>query len=401
VILPAILVAALAAGAADVDETQFRYARTLVAPSGSPVSVEPDGPMYGHAGADFPDLRILDANGTQVPWRPMPAATPVPSQPVSLVARGTRDGVVSVVVDRGAVRPIIDRLELDVPDSVFVGSVEVQGSTTGAEGTYGSLSTTPIYSVRGAVAARNTTAVFPATDYRYLLVRARGVSQITGASVARDPFRPPLRSVQAESTQREEVTSTVVELDLGYTGVPVSRVRIVSSTPRYIRPVLVEGSNDGVTFVELGYREQVARFPGVDLSSVALAARHRYLRITIRNGDDPPLADVRVVPEVIPRPLLLAGGFEAPYRVLYGAEGVAAPVYDFARLPAAVTGFESARLGVLGAEAANELFEPPADTRTFFERNDYVIEVLLVVMTVVVAAGGVLALRRRTDVPEG
>jgi len=400
VILLAILAAALATAAADVAETQFRYTRTLIAPSGDPVRFEPDGPLYGHAGVDFPDLRILDADGAQVPWRPAPTPAAVPSQPVTLVARGQRDGTVSVVVDRGAARPVIDRIKLDIPDKVFVGSVEVQGSATGAEGTYAALSTTPIYAVRGAVAARSTTAVFPPTDYRFLLVQARGVSQITGARVARDPFQPPLRVVQAESTRREEGKATVVELDLGHTGVPVSRVRIVSGTPRYIRPVLVEGSNDGVTFGQLGYREQVARFPGVDLSNVALAARHRYLRVTIRNGDDQPLALLRVFPETVPRPLLLADGFESPYRLLYGGQGVRAPVYDFARLPAAATGFERGPGRDSRRRARERALRAARRTRTFFEQNDYLIEILLVVVTIVVAAAGLFALRRRTSAPE-
>ena len=86
--------------------------------------------------------------------------------------------------------------------------------------------------------------------------------------------------------------------------------------------------------------------------------------------------------------------------MLYGAATLPAPSYDFARLPAAATGFEIAREGTLGAERANELFEPPADTRTFFERNDYLIEVLLVVVAIVAAVAGVLALRRRTSAPE-
>ena len=150
-ILLAILAASLAAAAADVDETQFRYTRALDAAAGTPVRFEPDGSMYGHARVDFPDLRILDANGEQVPWRDEPTAAPVPSQAVELVARGRLGDTVTVVVDRGPVRPVIDRIALDIPDSVFVGDVEVQGSNTGAEGTYATLSTTPIYAVRGAV----------------------------------------------------------------------------------------------------------------------------------------------------------------------------------------------------------------------------------------------------------
>ena len=98
-------------------------------------------------------------------------------------------------------------------------------------------------------------------------------------------------------------------------------------------------------------------------------ARHRYLRVTVTNGDDAPLEALRVTPLAGPRPLLLAAGHRPPFAVYYGAEDVAAPAYDFARLPAAATGFERAGVGTLGAEAVNDLFEPPADTRTFFERN--------------------------------
>ena len=399
-ILLAVLAASLAAAAADVDETQFRYTRSLdAAAAGTPVRFEPDGSMYGHARVGFPDLRILDADGEQVPWRHEPTAAPVPSQPVEVVARGRLGDTVTVVVDRGPVRPVIDRIALDIPDSVFVGDVEVQGSNTGAEGSYATLSTTPIYAVRGAVSARSTTAVFPPTDYRFLLVRASGVTDITGATVARDPSQPPMEPVEARSTKRDRERTTVVTLDLGYARVPVDRLSIRSSTPRYVRRVAVEGSNDGTTFVPLSNGE-IARFPGVDLSKIALAARHRLLRVTIRNGDDAPLEGLRITAEARPRLLLLASGYKPSFRLLYGAATLPGPSYDFARLPAAATGFENAREGTLGAERANELFEPPAETRTFFERNDYLIEVLLVVVAIAAAAAGVLALRRRTSAPE-
>jgi hypothetical protein len=398
VIAIAIVAAAIAAAATDIDETQYRYTRSLDAAPAAPVRFEPDGPLYGHARIGFPDLRIVDADGTQVPWRTLPKPAAVPLQPVRLVARGRRDGTVSVVIDRGAVRPVIDRIQLEIPDRVFVGTVVVQGSTTGAEGSYATLSTTPIYAVRGAVDARSATAVFPATDYRYLLVVARGVSQIAGASVARDPERAPLEPVSTRSRRREEERATVVRVDLGFPKVPVDAVRIRSSTARYVRGLTIEGSNDGTTFVLLS-RGEIARFPGVDLSRIELAARHRFLRVTIRNGDDAPLDGLRVVAEAMPRPLLLASGHTPPFRLLYGAAAVPAPAYDFAQLPAAATGFERARTGTLGVERVNERFEAPADTRTFFERNDYLIEVALVVVALIVAAGGLLALRRRTGEP--
>jgi hypothetical protein len=392
--LLAIVAAALVAAQGDVDETQFRYTRTLQAPSGEAVRFEPDAPLYGHAALEFADLRILDANGEQVPWRPEPKPAALPSEEVPLVARGRRGGVVTVVLDRGPAAPVVDRIALEIPDRTFVGNVVVHGSQTGAEGSYGRLSTTPIYAVRGAVSARSTTAVFPATDHRFLLVQVRGVSDVTGARVARDPGRPPLERVDAEVTLRQQERATVAEVDVGFRRVPVDNIRIRSTTRRYVRPVTVEGSDDGANFFPLAQSE-IARFPGVDLSQVAVSARRRVLRVTIQNGDDEPLAGLSVSAEAQPRRLLLASGFSPPFRLYYGAPALAAPTYDFARLPPAATGFEQARLVALGAERRNELFEPPGDTRTFFERNDSLIELALVLAAVVVAVGGVLALRRR------
>lgn len=394
------LVALLAASAAlsasgDVDETQFRHTRTLSAPAGAPVRFAPDASLYGHTRTGFPDLRVLDAEGAQVPWRPEPVPAAVPSRSVPLVARGRRAGAVSVVIDRGAVRPVVDRIDLDVPDVRFTGSVIVHGSQTGAEGSYATLSTTPIYSVRGAVDARSTTAVFPATDYRFLLVRARGVSDITGARVAREPTRASYEPVVATTQVTEADRTTVVQIDLGFPNVPVDAVSIRAETPQYVRSVRVEGSNDGSTFVPLT-RGRIARFPGVEISRIEIEARHRFLRVSIENGDDAPLVRPNVVAEAVPRLLLLASGHRPPFRLLYGAPTVAAPEYDFARLPPAATGFEDAVDGTLDEERSNPAYAEPADERTFFERNAALVNVLLVAGAMVVAVGGLLALRSRT-----
>ena len=391
----AVVAAFVAVGlAAQIETSEFRYTRTLAAPPGVPVTFEPDGAMYGHASEGFSDLRVVDADDTQVPWRTEPLPAAVPPRAVALVARGELDGVVSVVLDRGVTPEVIDRVELEIPDREFVGDVEVLGSSTGAEGSYAALSTTPIYAVRGAVAARSTTALFPSTDYRYLLVRARGVSGIDGATVSRDPLQPRLDAVDAASSVRKRSRATVVTLDLGFPNVPVDAVEVQSSTDTFVRRAVVEGSNDGTTFVSLGAAE-VARYRGVDLDRIPVDGRQRYVRVTIMNGDDAPLSGLRVRALAHDRPLVLAEGFTPPYRLFYGAPGLAAPAYDFARLPAGAIGLDRARESQLGAEILNADFEPPVDTRTFFERNPNVVNGLLVLAALVAAVGGFLALRRR------
>jgi hypothetical protein len=262
VIVLALLVAAVALSAGDVEESAFRYTRALDAITTAAVRFEPDARIYGHTRNALPDLRILDSEGTEVPWRALPTPEAVASQRVTVIARGRREDTVSVVLDRGPVRPLVDRAELEIPDRAFVGQAVVFGSTTGAEGTYAKLSTTQIYSVHGAVDARSTTALFPPTDYRYLLVQARGVSAITGAGVARDPERAPLRTVAARTRRSDQDRATIVRLDLGF-----PRFRSTPSASgrrrpaRYVRLVRVEGSNDGVTFVDVA-QSRIARFPG-------------------------------------------------------------------------------------------------------------------------------------------
>ncbi len=59
-------------------------------------------------------------------------------------------------------------------------------------------------------------------------------------------------------------------------------------------------------------------------------------------------------------------------------------------------GSKSAQEGSLGPEELNDSFATPEDERTFFEKNERAVEVLLVLAALVVAAGGFLALRRRT-----
>jgi hypothetical protein len=395
VILPALVAAVAVTLSGGVDQSAFRYERPLGATANGPVEFEPDARMYGHARSGFPDLRILDADGNQVPWRTAPTPAAVPSRPVAVVARGRRDGAVTVVLDRGAVHPVIDRAELEIPDMTFVGRVVVSGSTSGAEGTYARLSTTAIYAVHGAVDARSTTAVFPATDYRYLLVRATGVSAITGARVAREPSQSPLEPVASTSKRRGQGQTTVVRLDLGFPKVPVDSVRVDSTTRSYVRVVRIEGSNDGTSFVTLA-QGRVARFPGVALTDVAVDAQHRFLRVTIENGDDAPLDGLRVTAEARARPLLLSEGYVPPYRLLYGAASVPAPEYDFEQLPPVATGAGHAVVGNLGAEAVNDAYEAPSDTRTFLERNGWITQALLVAAALVAAAAGLVALRRRT-----
>ena len=85
-VLLAVTVLALAAGTLEPNE--FRWARALTAPPGSgPIFFEPDASLFAHAGSGFAGLRIADARGDQVPWRPLPGSAETRPRPGLSIGR--------------------------------------------------------------------------------------------------------------------------------------------------------------------------------------------------------------------------------------------------------------------------------------------------------------------------
>jgi len=112
--------------------------------------------------------------------------------------------------------------------------------------------------------------VFPPSDFRYLLVRASGVSRIDGATVSTAPS--PARLIERHGTiRRTSFNPTRLVLDLGCRNVPVDQLYLSAATPRYNRAATVEGSNDGRNWSEL------ARAPGCSVSH-ARSRRRSILR---------------------------------------------------------------------------------------------------------------------------
>ncbi len=383
------------AAAAEVDQADFRYARPLLAePDGKPVLVEPDGALFEHSQPGFADLRIADARGREVPWRSARSGQSAAPEAVPVLNNGRQGRFAVALLDLGAQRRVRNRVALEIPDRGFVGRATVLGAND-RDGPFTRLSTTGIYDARGAQPARSTVAVFPPSDFRYLLIRARGVSRITGASVSGAGERPRLvRRAPRSISLRQDGRRTIVTLDLGFRDVPVDELRITARTARYERPVAILGSNSRSRFVPLA-AARIFRFPGSAAAPILIGAHHRYIRIEIDNGDDAPLREIEVSAWGRSRALLLEGGHPSPYTVYSGSSNVSAPDYDFARLPISALGIAHAVPGRLGPERENPSFEPPPDRRSFAARNPGLVTAALALAALALGAVGLLALRKR------
>ena len=369
------------------EQREFRFVRTLSAPSRAAIVIEPDPRMYAHSQAGFADLRIFDSAGRQVPWRTLPEPA-LRRATIPVLNSGRQGSAATALLDFGPRRRVRDRIELSIPDTGFVGRVQVLGSDD--RRTYTRLSTSVVYDIQGVEGhARSTMIAFPPSDFRFLLLRARGVSRIDGAIVSRTPQTPRLLRLDAVRNQISNDPTRII-LDLGYANVPVDELEVRARTRRYDRSARVEGSNDRKLWVPLA-TARVFRLSGSEPTSIRIDGRHRYLRLTIVNGDDPPLERIAVAAFARPRPLLIEGGHARSLRMLYGNSLAGPPSYDFARLPPP----KRMERGTLGREQRNAAFEPPPDTRSFAARHSRVVTAALVLAALAVAFAGALALRRR------
>ena len=180
--------------------------------------------------------------------------------------------------------------------------------------------------------------------------------------------------------------ATVVTVDLGSRNVPVDELRITAATARYDRPfdVRVGGRDVASGSIDRIGPSQVTRVP--------VAVRARRLRLVIRNGSDPPLRGIRIVALARPRTLLVEGGHPGPLTLYYGG-AVAAPSYDYTRLPRSALALDQARHGALGAEQANPAYRV-VDNRSFFARHHSLVLIALALAAAAVLASAALALRR-------
>ena len=379
--------------AAGLDRREFRYERVLRAAAGGPIAFEPDGPLYGHADVGFPDLRIVDGSGAQVPWRSLPEQAPAPPEQVRVLNSGRRGGRAVALLDLGPGHRVHDRVDLEVAGRSFVGRAAVLGSDD--RRAFTTLGSTRIFDLQGAGGrVRSTVVTFAPSDFRYLELRATGVRRIVGATVSGKAQRLLLRPVATHVSIHQEARRTQLLVDLGFAHMPVDRLRFTAATPRYDRPIEVEARDPGQRWTPVA-SGRIFRYYGRGSPALLVGVRARRLRITISNGDDPPLRAVRVEALARPEALLVEGGHPAPLLLLYGGRPRATPDYDYGRLPRDVLGLDRVRRGSLGPETLNPDFERAPDTRSFVKKHPAIVDEVLALAAAVLGVGGFLALRRR------
>jgi hypothetical protein len=420
-VLGTIVLAALAIPAAawaDFDPEAWRFVRAVEVPEGATgahARLRLDEHVWDHAaGPDLRDLRVVrgaaDVTGyaVYVPEKPAATRQERPARVLNVATQGTEAS--QLVLDLGEAPPVTNRVRIETPADNFRCPVTVEGSDDGQA--WKTLrDDAAIFAFTGEVVERFTEVSFPDATFRYLrlVVGAPAGAEpidLAGATVWQEVVPPsaglPLlvkRPVRAR-TQVAGDRETRYTLDLGAKHLPVGRVTLETAEANFSRPVRIEVSDEKKQWRPAGsgivFRYRTSRYRSEQMALEFPETFGRYLRLTVRDGDDPPLAVADLAVHGRPRYVFFPFESGRQYRLFYGNPGAAAPQYDYAKvLPRLDPG--EAVAARAGPATANPRFiatrEAP-EPHPWLVRNQWVLYLALGVAVLALVLIAARALRR-------
>lgn len=370
--------------------SHWKYERTIAAPHHrATVAIAVPASIYANAQPTLDDLRVIDERGELVPFAILQPQTGETQRWVD--ARLTDEGFVAgrysqVVADLGARPGTYGLLEIATPLDAFATNVDVDASDDGT--TWRTIRTgAPIYDYERDGLATNTRVTFPASTARYLRIRIldeRSPFPVDGVRVAAPIARAP------ESTRYQIVirastdAQTSTYLFAGVDEVPIDRVQVDTATPRFARAVLLQSSDDGTGWSTVASSDISRIRPSERLSFDFDEAQARQWRLIVENGDDPPLANVRIAAFGVPRRLIFDASPSHAYFLIYGNPAAASAAFDYAATHSE-SALASAPYVALGPPRQNAAFAPVRKPWT--DRHPWVLWIALALAVVVI--GGV------------
>jgi hypothetical protein len=297
-------------------------------------------PQIVDAGDDgaYASIRVLDDLGNEVPFALDPTRAVVDSTSIAVTDVGFVPGrYTQALVDFGTSGDAHDSVTLQTKEKTFFVRADIASSDDRAH--WATIENdTPLYRVANAGDEGNQTITIGPTRARWLRVRVLDPNRrfdITGATVSVAPPQPRLVALEKTVHVVQKEHATIVDLDFGVPNTSMNSVAFETSTQRFSRNVSLATQSE--TTDQNGIRRAVydeagsgtiSRFAlGTPTLSLEVKGQTQRLRVTIDNGDDPPLADLRVTPFAEAHRIVFSADPARRYRLVWGAETVA-PSYD-------------------------------------------------------------------------
>jgi hypothetical protein len=360
-----------------------------------------DEEVWGHARPDLADLRIYDGEN-QVQYALIEQRGGSSSQEAiaKILNLGSVGGRTEFDLDMGSLSEY-DRIRLNLEAKDFVATAAVSGSNEVAAKSRTQLPPSTLYDFTREQLGSNSVLKLPASSFRYLHVKlSPGISpaQVKGATVYNLQETKALWTSVGSCGAASQVARTTVINCSSPPRVPVDRIRfqIDPKQVNFRRAVVLSdaagheyGSSGEITRVRLNRGGTTVVSEEMDVQSGGQFSGQ--LKITVDNGDNPPLAINAVQLLSVERRLYFDPQGKSLLKLYYGDLKLDSPVYDYARFFKADP---AAARAELGPGAHNEAYSGRPDERPWSERHNAVLwgaMLLAVGVLAVLAVRGLMA----------
>lgn len=392
--LLAMLVALGATLTAGPSITYFTNVRDiLIAEPGLQNYFVVDEEVWTRARPDLADLRIYDGESqVQYAISEERGGTSSHEEPAKILNLGSAGGRTEFDLDMGEIGEY-DRIRLQLDARDFVVTASVAGSNELAPKAATHLSSATLYDFTREELGSNSVLKLPASSFRYLHVKlSSGIlpAQFKGVSAYNlQETKAVWTNLGSCGAPAQAARTTVITCN-SPARVPVDRVRFrVDPKQVNFRRAVVLSDPSGRHYGTGGEITRVRmNRAGTTVISEELDVRmggstFGPLKITVDNGDNPPLSISGVDLLSVERRVYFDPQGKSQLKLYYGDDKLAAPVYDYARFFKADSAAANAELG-LGAH--NAAYSGRPDDRPWSERHKAVLWAAMILGVMVLAA---------------
>jgi len=365
--------------------------------------------LYAHAQAGLTDLRVIDDQGTEIPYVIFQRLGSSKSSPLPTTLRENSFSAAAftqLVLDAGAHAPFHNTVRIETGEPDFIEWVQVEASDDGHVWRMVQ-ERAPIFRFRKNAHEGTQVVRYSENNAQYLRVRILDGDNkfpVSGAQILLETTEPAERvplEMALIADAKEPAGRSAWSAELGAAMPLVTEVGFdVSAPPEFIRSVDISSSVDGKDWWSLRnaeiyrYRQGEAQQEQLAVTVFNGAAQSRYLRVQIVNGNDAPLAVAAPKLYRTPQHIVFEQQPGRSYRLVYGQERAEGAQYDLGRRVNAAK--LAAVAGRLGPEETNAGW---VDPRPWTETHDIFLWLVLVAAVMMIGYAAVRSLRKSAGEP--
>jgi hypothetical protein len=365
-----------------------------------------DEEIWDHARPDLADLRIYDGESqVQYALSEQRGGTSSHEVAAKVLNLGSVGGLTEFDLDMLDTRTgqieEYDRIHLDLDAKDFVTTASIAGSNELNAKSATQLPPATVYDFSREELGSNLVLKLPPSTFRYLHVKlSAGIAptKVKGAAVYNlQETKAVWTSVGSCNPPSQIARTTVVDCTVP-AHVPVDRVRFQVETKQvnFRRAVAVSDASDhyeargDITRVRMNRAGTTVLSEELD---VPIGGASGPLKISVDNGDNPPLAISAVQLLSVERRIYFDPQGKSLLKLYYGDDKLLSPVYDYARFFKADP---SAAKAELGAGTHNPAYTGRPDDRPWSERHKAVMWLAMILAVIVLAGLAVRGLKTKT-----